>query len=134
MQKISSRASPSAVRDVLVLGTLGGRVDQGLGLLHEMIREENKHLNLRLWLFSESSLSLILRPGETVLKGLQKSKVFTENVGLVPVYGPATISTQGLEWDVKQWSTHMGGQVSTSNHVKADSVRIETDAPILFTI
>lgn len=134
MQKISSRVSSSAVRDVLVLGTLGGRVDQGLGLLHEMIREETKHPNLRLWLFSESSLSLILRPRETVLKGLQKSSVFTENVGLVPVYGPATISTQGLEWDVKQWPTHMGGQVSTSNHVTADSVSIETDAPILFTI
>lgn len=134
MQKISSRVSSSAVRDVLVLGTLGGRVDQGLGLLHEMIREETKHPNLRLWLFSESSLSLILRAKETVLKGLRKSRVFTENVGLVPVYGPSTISTQGLEWDVKRWPTHMGGQVSTSNHVKADSVRIETDAPILFTI
>jgi thiamine pyrophosphokinase len=28
----------------------------------------------------------------------------------------------------------MGGQVSTSNHVKADEVRVETSAPILFTI
>jgi thiamine pyrophosphokinase len=134
MQKMSSRVSSSTVRDVLVLGTLGGRVDQGLGLLHEMMREEARHPSLRLWLFSESSLSLILRARETVLRGLQKSRVFTENVGLVPIYGPATISTQGLEWDVKQWATHMGGRVSTSNHVKADSVRIETDAPILFTI
>lgn len=134
MQKLSARVSSSSVRDVLVLGTLGGRVDQGLGLLHEMMREETKHPNLRLWLFSECSLSLILRARQTVLTGLQKSRVFTENVGLVPIYGPAVISTQGLEWDVKQWATHMGGQVSTSNHVKADSVRVETDAPILFTI
>lgn len=134
MQRISSRVFLPAVKDVLVLGTLGGRVDQGLGLLHEMIREETKHPNLRLWLFSESSLSLILQGTETMLRGLQESRVFTENVGLVPIYGRAVISTQGLEWDVKDWDTQMGGQVSTSNHVKADDVRVETDAPILFTI
>lgn len=134
MQKISSRASDSSQKDVLILGTLAGRVDQGLGLLHEMIREETKHPSLRLWLFSECSLSFILKSELNVLRGLQTSKVFTENVGLLPVWGPATISTVGLEWDIKEWYTQMGGQVSTSNHVKADEVRVETDVPILFTI
>jgi thiamine pyrophosphokinase len=129
MNKISSRR-----RDVLVLGTLAGRVDQGLGLLHEMIREETKHLSLRLWLFSETSLSFILRSEHNSIRGLQSSRLFTENIGLLPVWGPATITTTGLEWDVKEWYTHMGGQVSTSNHVKADEIHIETNAPILFTI
>jgi thiamine pyrophosphokinase len=134
MQKISAKSSVSAQKDVLVLGTLAGRVDQGLGLLHEMIREETKHPNLRLWLFSECSLSFILRSRHNIIRKLQLSGLFTENVGLLPVWGPATISTTGLEWDVKEWYTHMGGQVSTSNHVKADEVHVETDAPILFTI
>lgn len=134
MQKISSRTSASPQKDVLILGTLAGRVDQGLGLLHEMIREETKHDGLRLWLFSECSLSFILRSGKNVLRGLQANGVFTENTGLLPVWGPATITTVGLEWDVKNWYTHMGGQVSTSNHVKADVVHVETDVPILFTI
>jgi thiamine pyrophosphokinase len=134
MKKISSRLTSSSVRDVIVLGTLGGRVDQGLGLLHEMYREGSQHDHLRLWLFSESSLSFVLRRGETLLRGLQESRVFTENVGFLPIYGPAVISTEGLEWDVKAWDTHMGGQLSTSNHVKTNDVRVETDAPILFTI
>jgi thiamine pyrophosphokinase len=134
MQIISSRSSPSAQKDVLVLGTLAGRVDQGLGMLHQMIREETKHPNLRLWLFSECSLSFILRSQRNVIHRLQSSGLFTENVGLLPVWGPATISTTGLEWDVKNWYTHMGGQLSTSNHVKADEIHVETDAPILFTI
>jgi thiamine pyrophosphokinase len=134
MQKISSRLTSLTVRDVIVLGTLGGRVDQGLGLLNEMHREETRHAHLRLWLFSESSLSFVLRSRETLLRGLQESGVFTENVGFLPIYGPAVISTEGLEWDVKQWNTQMGGQLSTSNHVKANDVRVETDAPILFTI
>jgi len=134
MEKISSRIPASSQKDVLILGTLAGRVDQGLGLLHEMIREETKHPSLRLWLFSECSLSFILRSEHNILRGLQVSKVFTENIGLIPVWGPATISTVGLEWDVKEWHTQMGGQLSTSNHVKADEVHVETDAPILFTI
>jgi len=134
MQKISSKSPSSSQKDVLILGTLAGRVDQGLGLLHEMIREETKHPSLRLWLFSESSLSFILRRESNIIRGLQSSRLFTENIGLVPVWGPATITTVGLEWDVNEWYTHMGGQVSTSNHVKADEVHVETDAPILFTI
>tara|TARA_R110002003_G_scaffold626_2_gene20875 strand:+ start:8415 stop:9248 length:834 start_codon:yes stop_codon:yes gene_type:complete len=134
MNKISSRGPWSSRKDVLILGTLAGRVDQGLGLLHEMIREETKHPGLRLWLFSESSLSFILSSQHNTIRALQSSKLFTENVGLVPVWGPAVITTAGLEWDVDKWPTSMGSQVSTSNHVKADEVRVETDAPILFTI
>jgi thiamine pyrophosphokinase len=134
MQKLSSLGSPGRQQDVLVLGTLAGRVDQGLGLLHEMVREEAKHENLRVWLFSECSVSVILRSKHSAIQGLVSSGLFTENVGLVPVYGPAIISTRGLEWDVQEWPTHMGGQVSTSNHVKADTVHVETDTPILFTI
>ena len=134
MSKISARDNAGPQKDVLILGTLAGRVDQGLGLLHEMTREETKHPNLRLWLFSESSLSVILRSKRNVVRNLMSSGLFTENLGLVPVYGPATISTAGLEWDVKDWFTQIGGQVSTSNHVKADTVEVETDRPILFTI
>ena len=99
-----------------------------------MTREENKHPNLRLWLFSESSLSIILRSKRTIVRNLQSSKLFTENLGLIPVYGPVTISTLGLEWDVENWFTQIGGQVSTSNHVKTDEVQVDTDGPILFTI
>ncbi|PVI01853.1 thiamine pyrophosphokinase-like protein 1 [Periconia macrospinosa] len=134
MHKISSRRSSSHARKIFVLGTLAGRVDQGLGLLHEMIREETNDPNLQLWLFSESNLSFILRNPRNTVLGTLSSELFTENVGIVPVYGPAVITTSGLEWDVTNWDTQMGRQVSTSNHIKADEVHIQTNAPILFTI
>jgi thiamine pyrophosphokinase len=134
MLKISAQDTQTPTRETVVLGTIGGRVDQGLGLLHELIREENKDPSLRLWLFSETNITIVLRKGRTALQGLLSSKLFTENVGIVPIYGPATITTSGLEWDVDEWYTQMGHQVSTSNHVKADEVRIDTNAPVLFTI
>jgi thiamine pyrophosphokinase len=39
-----------------------------------------------------------------------------------------------LEWDVQEWHTQMGGQVSTSNHIVKDQVTISTDAEVLFTV
>ena len=105
-----------------------------MGLLHEMIREETHDPNLQLWLFSESNLSFILRNSHNTIRGTLSSELFTENVGIVPVYGPAIITTSGLEWDVENWATQMGHQVSTSNHIKADEVHIQTNAPVLFTI
>ena len=61
---------------------------------------------------------------------------FTKYVGILPLAGPAVISTEGLEWDVKDWETQFGGQVSTSNHVLPDTqvVTVQTDADVLFTI
>ncbi|KAF2476161.1 thiamine pyrophosphokinase-like protein 1 [Lindgomyces ingoldianus] len=134
MQKIFSRDSPSPQREVIVLGTLAGRVDQGLGLLHELIREESRHPDLQLWLFSESNVSFILKATHNIIQNTLSNRLFTRNVGLLPIYGPAVITTTGLEWDVKDWETQMGHQVSTSNHTVAEEVHVQTNAPILFTI
>lgn len=103
-------------------------------MLHEMIREETLDPSVRLWLVSEASISFVLRKGVSIVQDLKSSRMFTENMGLVPIFGPATITTSGLEWDVHDWNTQMGTQVSTSNHVIADEVHVITNAPILFTI
>jgi thiamine pyrophosphokinase len=134
MRKIEQTSSPSPHREILILGTLSGRVDQGIGLLHEMTREETRNPNLRLWLFSETNVSWILRPGRNPIKSGLAERFFTQNVGILPVYGPARITTKGLEWDVEDWLTQMGHQVSTSNHAMKEEVVVETDAPVLFTV
>lgn len=129
------RDEPS-VRHFLVLGTIAGRLDQGIGLLGEMYREQHSehHPGIRLWLFSESSISFILDTGKTVIQTPLEEGIITRNVGILPIYGPAHISTQGLEWDVENWPTHMGGQVSSSNHIVADQIIIEADSEVLFTV
>lgn len=134
MRLLKSSRGPEHRREVLILGTLSGRVDQGLGLLHEMIREDSRDPGVRLWLFSECSVSFILRSSRNVIPGLISDGCFTRNVGILPVFGPAVISTSGLEWDVQHWPTQMGVQVSTSNHVVEDRICVETDGPVLFTI
>lgn len=123
------------VRDILVLGSVGGRVDQGIGLLHELYREQKfRHPDVRFWLFSEASVSVMLVPGTTVLHTSLAGGLITRNIGILPIYGPAVISTQGLEWDVERWETEMGGQVSSSNHIVEDRVSVTTNREVLFTV
>ena len=123
------------VRDLLVLGSVGGRVDQGIGLLHELYREQKfRHPDVRFWLFSEASVSVVLGTGRTVLHLPVGEGLVTRNVGILPVYGKAIISTKGLEWDVEGWETEMGGQVSSSNHVVQEWVEITSDREVLFTV
>jgi thiamine pyrophosphokinase len=125
--------------DVVVLASLTGRVDQAVGIFHEMFREARAASFLQIWLVSDCSLSFLLPPGTNRIKGLRDTAtnarpLFTENVGILPLYGPATISTTGLEWDVNGWESSMGTRVSTSNHVKESEVSIETSDWVLFTI
>jgi thiamine pyrophosphokinase len=123
------------VRDILVLGSVGGRVDQGIGLLGELYRaQETRHSNVRFWLFSEASVSTILFPGTTIIHTPLSKGAITRNTGILPVYGPAKISTKGLEWNVQDWATEMGGQMSTSNHIVSDSITVSTNNHVLFTV
>ena len=59
---------------------------------------------------------------------------FEENIGIIPLSSPAVITTHGFEWDVENWHTEIGGQISTSNHIRADKVEVETSVPVLFTL
>lgn len=123
------------VQHILVLGSTGGRVDQGVGLLHELYREQShRRSDLHFWLFTEVSVSFLLPRGRSRVRTEVGQGKMTRNMGLLPIYGPATISTTGLEWDVKDWPTSMGGNVSTSNHIVQDAVDVVTDHEILFTV
>lgn len=124
--------------DVVVFGGLGGRVDQGFSIIHHLFKavSDEELLTGDIYLLSEQSLSFVLEKGRNVIHGLAPgaNHIFQETVGIIPIRGPAIISTKGLEWDVKDWKTEVGGQLSTSNHIKADMVQIEASERVLFTI
>ncbi|KAI9045449.1 thiamine diphosphokinase [Aspergillus affinis] len=159
--------------NTLILGGLGGRVDQAFSQIHhlytmtqemqqqqgaaqEQAEEEKKPKEEgNLYLISEESITFILRPGKNVIhtpgtnRPLPSPSTSTstptptseedhhfleENVGIIPLSGPARITTSGLEWDVTDWATSIGGQLSTSNHIRADMVEVESRVPVLFTV
>jgi thiamine pyrophosphokinase len=75
-------------------------------------------------------------PAPTAGGAKVKEDVFGKYVGILPIGVTSKITTKGLEWDVTDWETRFGGQVSTSNHVLPETkvVEVETTREVLFTI
>ena len=121
--------------DVVVFGGLGGRVDQGFSQIHHLYMAQNDLTLLkgRIYLVSEQSLSFILSPGlnEILLSpspsqtSQQEQACFASNIGIIPISGRTRITTHGLEWDVVDWITEFGGQMSTSNHIPPGTEKVE---------
>lgn len=205
-------SDPTSTLEIVILGGLGGRVDQAFSQIHHLymmtqtqreMRElkstpqddptstsgQKKKLNPasggNLYLVSEESITFVLQKGKNIIhtpatkrprqepeteedagsstesrkrkrtqdqdqsqnqndddnqpaaessSTAESEYLFEENIGIIPLSAPASITTQGFEWDVENWHTEIGGQLSTSNHIRADVVSVETDVPVLFTV
>ena len=127
----------SASPDILVLGGLGGRVDQSLSVLHHLYKGPRLYPSGRIYLLTTSAITFLLTTGThriVVRDYLDTKKRLGKHIGILPLAGPVTITTEGLEWDVRDWETVIGGQLSTSNHVEEDVCTIKTNGDVLFTI
>ncbi|KAI1362043.1 thiamine pyrophosphokinase [Xylaria arbuscula] len=141
-------------RNIVCMGGLGGRVDQGLSQLHHLylFQKSPTYADGRMYLVSGESLSFILKGGVRHRIRVREPELgdvgadarfsrlsrdpFAKHVGIVPVGEPAVISIQGFEWDVQDWDTAFGSRMSTSNHVLPESevVEVKSDKDVLFTI
>ncbi|MCJ1321576.1 hypothetical protein MMC15_006921 [Xylographa vitiligo] len=122
--------------DVLVVGSLGGRADQAFSLIHHLYAvDEDPQIQCGdVYLLTPESVIFLLRKGRNRIHTPVAKSQLGENVGIIPVSKPAVISTQGLEWDVQEWRTEFGKQVSTSNHVRREEVEVTTTERVLFTV
>ncbi|OTB03908.1 hypothetical protein M426DRAFT_321403 [Hypoxylon sp. CI-4A] len=136
-------------KDIVCLGGLGGRVDQGLSQLHHLylFQKSPTYADGRMFFISGESLTFLLKAGKHHIHVREPNanatnfvrmsgEPFAKYVGIIPIKEPSVITTKGLEWDVKDWPTQFGGQMSTSNHVLPETnvVEIETTKDVLFTI
>ncbi|GKZ20939.1 hypothetical protein AbraIFM66951_011322 [Aspergillus brasiliensis] len=167
---------------ILILGGLGGRVDQAFSQIHHLYsnstytipsnspshsssssststeeEERKKGSEGPLYLISEESITFILHPGKNVIRtpGVRRADIpppppssssnstskpdegvylLEENVGIIPLSGPERITTKGFQWDVESWKTEIGGQISTSNHIRAEEVEVTAGGAVLLTL
>lgn len=150
IRHVRAHQGPGAL-DVVCMGGLGGRVDQGLSQLHHLYMfqgsqgsevkdaDKDSYGRGRMFLLSGESLTFLLRRGKHRIHAredddTESPAVFAKHVGIIPIREPATITTHGLEWDVTNWRTEFGGRMSTSNHVVSSIIEVETSTDVLFTI
>ena len=122
--------------DIAICGGLGGRADQAFSQLHQLYAANQAHSTTSddLYLVTPESILFLLRQGLNLIKCPVGPRLLTKYVGIIPIGKPSVITTRGLEWDVTNWSTDFGTQVSTSNHIVKDIVEIETTERVLFTV
>ena len=123
--------------DVAIFGGLGGRADQAFSQLHHLYMFAKQGSILwkgDLYLITSKCLIFLLEKGPNTIFAPRKPQSFTENVGIIPIGKPCLISTRGFEWDVKDWPTEFGTQMSTSNHMKQDTVHIHCTERVLLTL
>lgn len=150
-----SLSSDSSALDVLAMGGLGGRVDQAFSQIHHLYYFLNEPSSssgnrINLFLISEESISFVLPPGDHTIRTPHTCRsdlhrnptseerhrfLLAENVGIIPLHGRTALTLRGFEWDVTDWESEIGGQLSTSNHIRADSVYVSSlQSPVLFTV
>lgn len=122
--------------DIAIVGSLGGRADQAFSQIHQLYTDSENHSTIwnDLYLVSSESILFLLRQGLNVIRCPVGPRLLTKYVGIIPVGKPAVITTRGLEWDVTDWPTGFGTQVSTSNHIVNEVVEVETTEKVLFTV
>jgi thiamine pyrophosphokinase len=116
--------------EILAFGSLGGRVDQEFHSIHFLyLAFERKQTVI---LVSEESITFLLDKGTTTIRTPQS--ILGDTCGIIPVGVEAVISTKGLRWDVSDWPTKFGGQMSTSNQLVSDVIEITTNEKVVFTV
>lgn len=128
---------PSQRIDVALFGGLGGRADQALSQLHHLYVVANQRPSLwngDLHLITTEAMVFLLEKGLNEVYTPIGSRTFTENVGIIPIGRPSVITTHGLEWDVKDWPTEFGTQISTSNHIKEEIFQVDCSERVLLTL
>lgn len=126
------QASSGSKLEIVVLGGTGGRFDQSMSSLH--------HLYV---LYQERQATLISDESIIVVLGKGKHSITCNlaiegpTCGIIPLgsigSSEAKLTTTGLKWDVENWRTSFGSQMSTSNSLVGPHVTIEIDAPMVWT-
>jgi len=122
--------------DVAVIGGLGGRADQAFSQLHHLFAAsgDSSLFSGDIYLITPESIIFVLEKGLNRIYTPVSPDLLAENVGIIPLGRPAVITTRGLEWDVTDWATEFGGQLSTSNHIRSGVVEVETSERVIFTV
>ncbi|KAI9733805.1 MAG: hypothetical protein M1818_007072 [Claussenomyces sp. TS43310] len=122
--------------DIVCMGGLGGRVDQGIATLNHLYMFQQDYSDGKVYLLSTEAITFVLKVGthRIRVRGPEEPSILGKNVGIIPMKQPCHITTSGLTWDVTDWKTEFGGQISTSNYVREDYVTVATDGDVLFTI
>ena len=112
--------------DILVMGGLGGRLDQTMSTLNTLFHRPN------IYVFDETNIVMLLFPGthDFDTTGLGPY------CGLVPLKGPVQCHASGLEWPLTGEVLEFNSLISTNNKVNSpdSTITVTCNNYLLFSI
>ncbi|QPG75685.1 hypothetical protein FOA43_003044 [Brettanomyces nanus] len=115
---------------LLVVGGIGGRFDQTIATISRTIQSlsQRPFIDFILLNSEHAEFVLLLPKGKNFIDFPTEKGFMDEdrgdnprNVGLLPLSGPANVTTKGLKWDVQDWRTEMIGDLSLCNYQVGDN-------------
>ncbi|CAG9314580.1 unnamed protein product [Blepharisma stoltei] len=116
-------------RPTIVIGDLGGRMDHSLHAISVLF--DPNHADKSIYLYNSQNLAFPVFKGTTRI--IFASKIPWKYFGMIPLCGPAVLTTEGFKWNFNSTLSEIGGIVSACNEVLENQVVIEGDKNILFT-
>ncbi|KAI8866112.1 thiamine pyrophosphokinase [Ramicandelaber brevisporus] len=116
---------------IVALGGLGGRLDQAIHSLKMLYMFSGVR---ELILVGDGSMATLARGGyRNVIREASKPDAI-RTCGVLPLGNKtATVTFEGLRWNLVDHESHIRGMFSTSNHVASDTVVIEADDDVIWT-
>jgi len=115
--------------DILLLGLLGGRLDQSMANILLLTRNEWKDLNLIV--SDEPDIAYLMQANNTVSINGQPGDI----VSLIPLSEMVTdVTTHGLRWPLDQANLILGSTLSVSNELLKTNAKIQIGSGIILLI
>jgi thiamine pyrophosphokinase len=122
-------AIEQGAREILLLGLLGGRLDQTLANLLLLARPDWN--DIRLSTVEGPDTAHILRAGDTITLLGQVGDI----VSLIPLSPKvSSVTTQGLRWPLRNAELSFGSTLGISNKIVATNPRIQIEAGELLVV
>lgn len=106
---------------VYVAGGVGGRFDQTCHLISQLFAVRARYPGFEMYIVTESDLLFLVPKGTSHVTYGSPGSFFrghgSPKCGIMPFKGKTVLNTDGLRYDVEEWPSEMGANVSTSNEV-----------------
>lgn len=122
-----------------ILGGIGGRFDQTVHSIHQLYKLKQGLPFLQCFFITNSDLIFLVPKGKTHIKYKNKASFNSKDkvpiCGLLPFQFDVIINSQGLKYDVANWSSSISSQVSSSNGVSGtDGFLLDVSEDIVVNI
>lgn len=134
--KMYSNPNPTTV---YVAGGIDGRFDQTFQLINQLYIMKSEFPNLKVYFITANDCIFLIPKGKNHIKYSSRNSFNDKDhmpaCGLLPFGGAVELSTEGLQYDVTNWKSHVSGPVSSNNRlVGIDGFVIETTGDIVMNV